>query len=118
MANWATTNRAARIGMARSVSRSRNRGRSALSQSAVRFEKVFATLCLSLSELQTGISARAPHPPRDRMSGLLPKTQRRRFRSALSIAAHDDDVVAVFVSKTELDKQALAAGSASPKLLP
>ena len=73
--------------MARSLPRSRHRGRSALSQSAVRDKSLPRAFCLSLPELPTGIPARAPHPPRDRVSRLLSKTQWRRLRSAVSTPA-------------------------------
>src|SRR5437016_14383703 len=101
--------------MAASVLRSRHCRRSALSQSSVRDKSLRSSFCLSLSELPAGISARPPHPTHDRLSRLLSKTQPRRFRSAVSIKAHDE-IVAVFVSKTELTKQALAAASASTTL--
>src|ERR1700693_1599251 len=70
--------------MAAGVSRFGNRGRRALPQFTVRDEKFPAAICLSLPELQTGISARAKDSPHNRMSRLLPKTQRWRFRSAFS----------------------------------
>src|ERR1041384_8504090 len=112
MASRTAPKRAARTGRATSVSRVRNRGRSALSQSAVRDEKFFAALRLHLPELQREISARPPNSPRHRVSRLLPKTQRRRFRSAVSAKTHDE-VVAVFVSKTELNKQALGTSAST-----
>ena len=64
-----------------------NRRREALSQSAVSCANPRRAVCLSLSELSSGVSASSPRAPRGRMSCLLPQTQRRRIRSAVSITA-------------------------------
>ncbi len=89
ISSWTETNRSPRQRMARSLQRSRHRRRSALSQSPVRDESLRGSIRLPLPELPAGISAGASHSPRDCLSRVLPKTQRRRFRSAVSIEARD-----------------------------
>src|SRR5947209_11094275 len=87
MAHRATPNCAAWNPLATSVCRSGNRGRGALSQSAIRDKSLPAALRLCLSELQTEISARPPDSSRDCVSHVLPRPQSRRVRSAIPIKA-------------------------------
>src|SRR4030095_10417798 len=64
-----------------------NRRRAALPQSVFSCANLRGAVRVSLSELSSGVSASPPSASRSRLSCLLPKTQRRRLRSAISVTA-------------------------------
>ena len=84
----------ARRGMAPGLPRSRHRRRTALSRSPVSGGTTRATFSLQMSELPKLFPARASHPASSGMSGMLSRTQPRKFRRAFSAAPCRNEMIA------------------------
>src|SRR5437763_2436720 len=87
VSRWPTEDSATRRRVAAGLCGLGDRRRKALSQSAVSCANLRHAVRLSLSELSSRVPAGPPCAPRGRLSCLLPQTQRRRVRSAISVTA-------------------------------
>ena len=90
----ATPHCSARRGMAPGLPRSRYRRRTALSRSPVSGGTTRATFSLQMSELPKLLPARASHPTSSGMSGMLSRTQPRKFRRTFSAAPCRNEMIA------------------------